>query len=419
MLNMKLLIPALAFTVILAGPASAIPQNFGGGGGGFFGANFTPRDIENDLTDELIAALGARGAKLPQEWKVIPSMQGEDVKLLTVRPIIFGERPTAVFANSTGSDLRSISVLYLDAGHFFGYRASGSESKDELRDRQREFKKRYSELEDDLGKTLSKFTKSAPRTSRVGRSAFLSTVYSDFKYGDLTLRFAAINGYSVSVTIVRSAEANYDYLDKDIAELDKRDRRKLLLDNVEKRDGGDTLIKGIPMFQQGLRPYCAISTLGMATHYLGLRMGTDALAAGARFKNTGSAKGAMILDLYRAAADESDATLQRGGKFDLRRAQGYIEKGFPIVVWRRYSDARDKLHAAAARGAELPAADATDRASWPTGKDAPGHASVITGVNAETGEVIFDESWGEHARGKRMRAEELEATSYAVFYFKI
>ena len=50
-------------------------------------------------------------------------------------------------------------------------------------------------------------------------------------------------------------------------------------------------LRPTPMFQQGQRPYCAISTLGMATHYLGQRLGTIALAAGAKFRNTGSAKG--------------------------------------------------------------------------------------------------------------------------------
>ena len=35
-----------------------------------------------------------------------------------------------------------------------------------------------------------------------------------------------------------------------------------------------------------------------------------------------------MLDLYRAAAEESDAVLQRGRSFDFERAQKYIEKGY-------------------------------------------------------------------------------------------
>ena len=62
--------------------------------------------------------------------------------------------------------------------------------------------------------------------------------------------------------------------------------------------------------------------------------------------------------------------------------------------------------------------DETERATWP-GDDAPNHASVVTGFNAERGEVVFVESWGEHTRGRRMRFEELEATSYMAFYYKL
>ena len=407
-----------ALTSLLAGNALAIPQNFGGGG--LFPIILQPVDIDEDLTDELTSDTVWQEGTLPRKWHDVPSLDGEKVQLFAVNPTIFGQRPTAVFANSEEGELKSISVLYLDAGHFFGYRPDDSgEAKTDLRTKQREFKKRYADLSDEIAKTLTKQTKSQPRTTNIGRTAFLRTSYQDYNLGDLILRLSAIDGHSVSLTLLRADDSSTQYLDEEIAALDKRDRREQLLSNVDHSDNGDTQISGIPMFQQGQRPYCAISTLGMATHYLGLRLGTSALAAGAKFRNTGSAKGAKILDLYRAAAEESGATLQRGGKFDLRRAKSYIEKGYPIVVWRRYSAERDRLHSAAAEGQPLPPAADDDAKTWPTGKDAPGHASVITGFNEKTGEVIFSESWGEHARNKRMRAEELEATSYAVFYFKI
>jgi hypothetical protein len=57
-----------------------------------------------------------------------------------------------------------------------------------------------------------------------------------------------------------------------------------------------------------------------------------------------------------------------------------------------------------------------DRHGWP-GKDAPAHASVVHGYNLQKHEVIFSESWGEPTRGRRMRAEELEGTSYYAVYF--
>lgn len=62
--------------------------------------------------------------------------------------------------------------------------------------------------------------------------------------------------------------------------------------------------------------------------------------------------------------------------------------------------------------------DERERSTWP-GKNAPNHASVVTGFNAERGEVIFVESWGEHTGDRRMRFEELESTSYMAFYYRM
>ena len=393
----------------------AIPQNFGGN---LFGATFEPRTINDDFTENLIAASAWINNQLPGTWKSIPSLDGDEVKILNVNPIIFGQHSSSVYANEEKGKLKSISILYLDSGKFFNQRKISNESQD-IKSLKREFKKTYDLIESTINKTLYKYTKSSPKESFVGQTDFLRNAYNDYKFGELTLRVSAKNGQNISLIIMRSEDVSKTYLSSRTSKLVKRERRKELQKNVQMQESGDIKINGIPMFRQGQRPYCAISTLGMATHYLGLRLGTDALAAGAKFRYIDTAKGSKMLDLYRAAAEESNAILQRGRSFDFKRAQKYLEKGFPIVVWRRYSHERNLLHSAAAQGAKLPELTPKDRIAWPTAENAPGHASVITGFNKETGEVIFMESWGEHARNKRMRAEELEATSYATFYFKI
>lgn len=393
----------------------AIPQNFGGN---LFGATFEPRTINEDYTENLIAASVWTDNKLPGTWKSIPSLDGDEVKILNVNPIIFGQHSSSIYANEEKGKLKSISILYLDSGKFINQRKINNTSKD-IKSLKREFKKSYDLIESTINKTLYKYTKSTPKDSFVGQTDFLRNNYNDYKFGELTLRVSANNGQNICLIIMRSADVSKTYLSSGTAKLVKRERRKELQQNVQMQESGDLKINGIPMFRQGQRPYCAISTLGMATHYLGLRLGTDALAAGAKFRYIDTAKGSKMLDLYRAAAEESDAILQRGRSFDFERAQKYLEKGFPIVVWRRYSYERNLLHSAAARGTKLPESTPNDRLTWPTSKNAPGHASVITGFNKKTGEVIFMESWGEHARNKRMRTEELEATSYATFYFKL
>ena len=393
----------------------AIPQNFGGN---LFGATFEPRTINEDFTENLIAASVWINNKLPGTWKSIPSLDGDEVKILDVNPILFGQHSSSVYANEEKGKLKSISILYLDSGKFINRKRLSNKDQNS-KSLKREFKKTYDLIQTTINKALYKYTKSTPKESFVGQTDFLRNTYDDYKFGELTLRLSADNGQNISLIIMRSKDVSKTYLHSETSKLVKRERRKELQQNVQVQGSGDIKINGIPMFRQGQRPYCAISTLGMATHYLGLRLGTDALAAGAKFRYIDSAKGSKMLDLYRAAAEESDAVLQRGRSFDFERAQKYLEKGFPIVVWRRYSHKRNQLHSAAANGVTLPESTPNDRISWPTSKDAPGHASVITGFNKKTGEVIFMESWGEHARNKRMRADELEATSYATFYFKI
>ena len=100
----------------------------------------------------------------------------------------------------------------------------------------------------------------------------------------------------------------------------------------------------------------------------------------------------------------------------MRLRDAIPSESWPFIAAR--SRWRGRCLRATGRAGALPEPDDSDKARWP-GVGSPAHASVITGYNRQTNEVIFDESWGEHARGKRMRAEELEATSYYVFYFSV
>ena len=408
----------LAVTIILFGLSPighCIPQNFGGN---LFGATFVPRKIANDFTDKLIATSLWKGNKLPGDWKRIPSIDQDNILRLTVSPVVFGSHPSSVYANYEGQELRSISIMYLDSEEFIRKKTSNNINTN-LTGLKREFRKNYNEISSKIEDQLYKTSKSTPSDAFVGNTKFLRNYYDDYQIRDLTIRLCLKEDNSISLIILRSKDVTKSYLSTEAKALDKNERRKKLEKNVLINNNGDRNIIDIPIFQQGRRPYCAVNTLGMATYYLGLRMSTDALAAGAKFRYIDSAKGSKMLDLYRAAAEESEATLQRGRSFDFKRAQKYLEKGLPIIVWRRFSFYRDQLHSAAAKGAKLPAPTKEDRGQWPISKDDPGHASVITGFNKDTGEVIFMESWGENARNKRMLANELEATSYATFYFKI
>ena len=410
--------------------ASGIPQDFFGGLG--FGGGGVPLLEGQDFSKAFLDEGNWRSNSLPGEWRQVPALAGEDVRAIKKMPKLFGAHPRAVYVMAETGRVRSISILYLDAGSFFGYVPATTagdanaerDRKRKIREKKHQFKKLFKEVSGLVEDDLEDRADSRAKKSRVGTTPLLRTNYLDFIVDKFVLRYSVLEDHAISLTIMPEGEAFNHYMDERLFNLQIRERRKELEGKVSRDPNGDVKVEGVPVFRQGLVPYCAVNTLGMVTHHLGLRLGITGLAAGAKFKNTGSAKGSKMLDLYRAAAQESGARLMRDGKADFARIKRSIDKGCPIVVWRHYSKQRDRLHTSFASRIKshpesvLPHPDREEKASWP-GKSAPGHASVITGYNEERGEVIFMESWGEHTRGRRMRSEEMEATSYMTFYFKL
>lgn len=427
-------LPALAVLVLAmqaAAPLHAIPQTFGGGNG-FFGMNergkgwLPPENIE-DLDPMIIAA--AHWGKLPGEWVGQAGLSTEPVKVLTTPASVFGQVPELVAARYDGSEVHSIYMQFIDAGSYFGFtpreKLDSGKKGDQLQAKQRRFKRQYKEVFDALSKQLPKQVGVRGKVNEVGRTEILRSRYVDFDNGDVVVRLGASDEEYIYIEVMRSDDAKHGYMDSEVASMRRNERAKALRAKVEKKGNGDVVISDIPIFNQGSRPYCAINTLGMVTHHFGLRIPVNGLAASAGIKKTGSAKGSKILETYYAAAQEADIKFMRSSKFEFGRAQKALDDGCPVLIWRRYDADRDRLHSHfAARyakdsNAQLPAADDSGEvSSWPD-EEAPGHASIVTGYNAERGEVIFLESWGEHTRGRRMRKEELEATGYMVFYFKM
>jgi len=412
---------ALLFSALLAPNARSIPQDFGTGGGFFAGAGL------GDMTDGFLRPRNWIGKAMPGKWIAAPGLEGEEVRWLVGHPYVFGKTAQAVQTVSRGGRVESITINYLDAGAYFGFKPQGSAAEGgvPLKEKQRQFKQIYKDLDKDLRVSLAKTCDDRGEVRQVGRSAFLRGAFLDFPFEDFVIRYAANENHSINVRIIRKDALRDDYLDPALEEMPDKKREAAILAKVTRSPDGDVAIDGVPVFAQGPRPYCAISALGMVTHHLGLRLSVEDLAAGARLKNTGSAAGSKMIELYSAAAQEAGLKVMRAGSFDFERARRAIDEGFPVIVWRRYDAERDRLHTRFAladrtgRAAPvLPEPDDADRATWP-GEDAPAHASIVTGYNAERNEVIFMESWGEHTRGRRMRAEELEGTGYMAFYFKL
>lgn len=338
-------------------------------------------------------------------------------------PMVFGRRPHYISGHFVNQRIESITLLFLDSGTHFGYVPKDQAAATEKMN-QETFQALHRTTEEAVLAGLEKLAKSPGHPATLGQTPMLKQDVLLFDTGESTARFRSIPEQLVKVTFFRDKEkAGSLLLNPASVDSKRRERIESLARNMRESPSGDRLLESIPLFPQGDRAYCGVSALSMGMQYLGLNLDTEdyAAAAGIRY---GSTKGSKIREVYEAAGLEAGLRLSRSTKFDFRKAQTVLDAGLPVIVWRRWTKERDYVHTTFAfRYAKdpsevLPKADMNDRATWPD-KDAYAHASVITGYNAKRGEVIFTESWGEAARDRRMRFEEMEGTAYYTFYPKL
>jgi hypothetical protein len=307
----------------------------------------------------------------------------------------------------------------LDAGAWFGF-VPHADAKKVAATRGPEFAALYKRTASEIERGLAGLSGGAGRKVSFVEKGPLKHDVLVFHPGDLWARLTTRENQVVKLTVTRSEADATNPLSELRRAAKKPDQLARFAARARSDANGDRVIDGIPMFLQGDRAYCGIATLAMAMQYFGLRLDTEDYAgpAGIRF---GSTYHSTIREAYEAAADAAKLRLPRTTQFEFERARASIDAGFPVVVFRRWSQEREFLHRAFAErfardpGATLPKADLNDRKSWPT-KDDFAHSSIVSGYNASRREVIFTESWSELARNRRMRIEEMEGTVYMAYY---
>lgn len=389
-----------------------------------------------DLTKELTAAaLWSGNGDLPGTWRDEGRIASAEISHLLARPMLLGREVVLLRATKRGGRLVAFDATFADAGSFFGYfdeklpanlsrRAQREELNHRMATRQAEFSKLYSDTLEALRGDLIKTTGTErPRAAKIGHTRTLRTGIEDYQAGDLTFRLLASDHRLIRIIIARSNDLPKTWLDPEIAALTPRERLIRLQKAVNQAPDGTVSIEGLQPIPQGYRPYCGLNSLAMAARLFGLHLDEDWLAAAGGFKNTGSADGSEILQLYPAVAAEAGFALDRSSRLDDAAIRRALANGFPVIVWRRFSQERDRLHTRFVRTlavdpqATLPdPAIPAERASWP-GTDAPLHASILTGYHQDRREFLFLESWSGRDAPRRMRAEELAATTYLSFVF--
>lgn len=419
---------ALLFVIFLCEPVRAVPNTFFGNGDGPIVVIPAQPRFNADLTEEFFQIERWKENKFSGPWDEKSAIGDRKLKSMAAMPVVFGEIPMAVRVFSDGNGVLEVVIDFLDAGLFFSYQAESEDSPEQReagRERRKEFSKYFRSLSRSIEDRLEEGCGRGIARS-IGKSEMLRTEFRDFQWDGFVIRFVERENHSVSLHIFREGRVPDGLVDRSTVSLEYRDRKERYSERVAAQENGDVIVNGLPMMTQGNTPFCGIHSLAMAGHYFGLRMNPEELAAAADFKNTGSAKGSDIVELHRAVANELEMNCAISPGFKLSRVGNSIEAGRPVIVWRRVTAEREAAHSsyAAARKVNedllIPKLSNNELESLP-GKDdrgAPSHASIITGINSDKGEVIYTEPWGESTRDRRMTVEEMEATVYAVFYFK-
>lgn len=426
--NRAVLLFACLFPVV----ASALPNSIVGPLD-----NFNSPLNGQDLTEQVLGAgIWDGSTPLPGEWNEEGAVASSTISHLRARPKLFGQDLILLRAIKREGKLDALEATFVDAGSYFGYfdeelpdglsrREMRKEVATRLAEKQAEFTKLYGESRTALREAIGAACggKEAEEVE-IGRTRGLRSPVEEWRKDGRRIRLLAGENRLLRVTILGGEAKADQWLDPAVSGLEGREKVAKLAEGVARESDGTVHLPGLKPIPQGYRPYCGLNTLAMAARHFGLHLDEDWLAVVSGFKNTGRADGANMVKLYHSVAAEAGFGLDRSTKFDTGAATRALSSGFPVIVWRRYSAERNALHSrfmrefAADSTATLPdPADSQERASWP-GEKAPLHASVIVGYHPGRKEFLFLESWTGKDKPRRMRVEELTATTYLSFVFK-
>jgi hypothetical protein len=383
-----------------------------------------------DLTPQIIAAL-EEGTELPGRWMAEGEVGGTAFSHLLARPVLFGREVVLLRSFSREGRVVAVEATYADAGSYFGYFQEALPEDLKPREREREMARRVqarqqefaTEMAEALEKVREELSRQAdrpkPKIERHGKVRMLRAEVEEWRMGKLTARLFVGEGRLVRLVLGKTDEMPAGWMERSFDGETARERSARLAATVEKNPDGSVRVTGIRPIPQGYRPYCGLNTLAMAARHLGLMIDEDWLAAAAGFRNTGSAAGSDMVSLYHAVAAEAGMGMDRGNSLDETAVKAALAEGRPVIVWRRFCWERNKLHdRIARRGGKLPDPSSPDeKSTWP-GEEAPLHASVLTGYDPGKREVFFLESWSGKDQPRRMRMEEMAATTYLCFIFE-
>ncbi len=232
-----------------------------------------------------------------------------------------------------------------------------------------------------------------------------------------TILLAAPRGEYVAVRIVPTAEADGGQTKR----LTDLDLQRQLRDRIERRPGGDVVLKDIPMVDQGPKGYCVPATWERAMRYMGIPADMYVLAlAGQTEAGGGTTLQAMMAGASEMVSRSGRRLVSTGGRMTTKSVARFIDAELPIlwgVFYVREVEENITNRSIQRRGVT----------NWNSYKEMlkpwrqaarrihtsieDGHLRLITGYNSETGEIAISDSWGRGYAERWITEEEANAIS--------
>lgn len=197
--------------------------------------------------------------------------------------------------------------------------------------------------------------------------------------------------------------------------------------SIHRRPGGDVILTGIPMVDQGPKGYCAPATFERAMRSMGIPADMYLLAlAGGTGPGGGTTIRSMVAGIRRYVGSYGRDVDELRGGLDVRTVARAIDQGTPILwgllstpAFNAVADARTRerarLMASDPEAWKQRCRDERKRAAEAVPRDlVNAHICMITGYNAETGEIALSDSWGPAFEERWVLPEQAEQISLGV-----
>jgi hypothetical protein len=332
---------------------------------------------------------------------------------------LFGRRPHSVSLSARDGQPVALNIIFANKGDSVGQfmRAAPGERPPHVAKILRDYRKAIEADDEALDAVLGALL--GPATAeKTGAGGQLQERSRRRDWNGHALQLVSVRHEYVALRIVPPDEAGVSPRAERVTDQELRAR---LAERVERRPNGDVVIRDIPMVDQGPKGFCVPATMERMLRHLGIPSDMYLLAMAA---NTGPGGGTRVADVVAAVRQTAQRHGRRvvtvSGRPAGSTVAAWIESGVPVLWAIDTSTSVDELINQRTR--ERVKVD--DWAQWKEslrgarraarqlarGAD-EGHVCLITGFNAETGEIALSDSWGPDYVERWITEEEAAAIS--------